>query len=147
MKYSKFKNSNESPGLLFWQVSSQWKRKIKEALIPFDLTHTQFVILAVSHTLNYTQGTVTQKDISDSSKVDVMTISKSIRLLEKKELVIRLNDLNDTRAKTITVTEKGETLLRTVAPIIENVDEQFFSLNQKEIDTFLDLLNKLKENQ
>ena len=48
MKYSRFHVANESYGLLFWQVSTLWQRKIKESLRPYDLTHTQYVILAVT---------------------------------------------------------------------------------------------------
>ena len=47
MRFSEIKNHKESMGLLFWQVSMLWQRKIKKVLQAYDLTHTQFVILAV----------------------------------------------------------------------------------------------------
>ena len=46
MKSSNFEESSNSIGLIFWKVSTQWQRKIKENLNKIDLTHTQFVILA-----------------------------------------------------------------------------------------------------
>ena len=178
MKYSKFRDSSESPGLLFWQVSVLWQRKIKEALKPYGITHTQFVILAVSHELNereprtaqkelneWDSGTtqnelnereprtaqnewepcVTQNEISDYSMVDVMTVSTTLRLLEKKLLVSRTRHPSDTRAKRIRNTEQGEEVLRTVNPIIEAVDEKFFFDSAKDRAAFLRLLSRLKD--
>ncbi len=147
MKYSQFENSKESQGLLFWQVSTLWQRKIKEALRPYDLTHTQFVILAVTQELNDRNMDVTQKEISNFSMIDVMTISTTIRLLEKKSLIIRANHPTDTRAKQIKNTKSGEEILRTVNAIIERVDAEFFFNDSKELDNFMGLLKKLKDKE
>lgn len=144
MKYSKFTNTNESPGLLFWQVSTLWQRKIKEALRSHDITHTQFVILAVTHELNEKGSDVTQKEISDLSRIDVMTVSTTLRLLEKKNLIIRENHPSDTRAKQIKNTEHGEKVLQIINPIIEHVDAEFFFDDKKDLNDFMELLRKLK---
>ncbi|HEL0567506.1 TPA: MarR family transcriptional regulator, partial [Streptococcus equi subsp. zooepidemicus] len=108
MKYSKFVNSNDSVGLLFWKTSVLWQRKIKEVLQPLDLTHTQFVILAVVEELSETIDEITQKMISDFSMIDVMTVSSTIRLLEKKKYICRLASENDTRAYSIYNTKIGK---------------------------------------
>ena len=63
MKYAKCKNHQESIGLLFWQSSMLWQRKIKQVLQPYDLTHTQFVILAVIEELSEKEKCVTQNKI------------------------------------------------------------------------------------
>lgn len=105
MKYSKFVNSNDSIGLLFWKTSVLWQRKIKEVLQPLDLTHTQFVILAVVEELSEIIDEITQKMISDFSMIDVMTVSSTIRLLEKKKYICRLASENDTRAYSISNTK------------------------------------------
>jgi len=145
MKYSKFQNSNESPGLLFWQASILWQRKIKDALRIYDITHTQFVILAVTHELNEKKSCVTQNDISNFSMIDVMTVSTTLRLLEKKSLIIRENHPTDTRAKHIMNTVQGEEIIKTVNPIVEAVDNEFFFSKGEKLDTFISLLSELKE--
>lgn len=147
MEYSKFNHANESHGLLFWQVSTLWARKIKEALHPYDITHTQFVILAVTHELNKKKITSTQKEISNLSMIDVMTVSTTLRLLEKKNLIVRENHPTDTRAKLIKNTKQGEEILKIINPIIELVDDKFFFDNTKELNLFMDLLNKLKDKE
>jgi len=145
MKYSKFNDHKESPGLLFWQVSVLWQRKIREALRPYDITHTQFVILAVTHELNGRNVCVTQNDISDFSMIDVMTISTTLRLLVKKNLITREEHPTDTRAKRIMNTKKGEEILKTVNPIVEDVDTEFFFNDTNQLNHLVELLGKLKE--
>ena len=146
MKYSKFKNANESPGLLFWQASVLWQRKIKNALRPYGITHTQFVILAVTHELNEKSSCVTQNDISDFSMIDVMTVSTTLRLLEKKDFVRREAHPTDIRAKRIINTDRGEEIIKTVNPIVEIVDHDFFFNEKEKLDIFIDLLSELKKS-
>lgn len=147
MKYSRFNSAHKSPGLLFWQVSTLWQRKIKEALRPHDLTHTQFVILAVTHELNERDAHVTQKEISNLSMIDAMTISTTLRLLEKKNLITRESHPTDTRAKQIRNTEQGEQILQKINPIIESIDSKFFFEDKNELHVFMKLLNKLKNRE
>ena len=90
MKSSNFEESSNSIGLIFWKVSTQWQRKIKENLNKIDLTHTQFVILASIQELSEDHKIITQKEISDFSSVDTMTVSSVLRLLEKKNLITRI---------------------------------------------------------
>lgn len=147
MKCSQFKDYRESPGLLFWQVSTLWQRKIKEALRPYNLTHTQFVILAVTQELNDKNLDVTQKEISDFSMIDVMTVSTTLRLLEKKSLITRENHPTDTRAKQIRNTEAGRQILEQTNSIIELTDKAFFFENKKELDMFMSLLREIKDKK
>jgi DNA-binding MarR family transcriptional regulator len=144
MRYSKYRDADESPGLLFWQVSVLWQRKIKEALRPYGITHTQFVILAVTHEMNEHIPDVTQNEISGYSMIDVMTVSTALRLLEKKGLVVRESHPTDTRAKRVTNTEQGDSILKEVNPVVESVDEEFFFDAVEKTDSFMKLLRQLK---
>ena len=63
MRFAEYQNYNESTGLLFWQSSMLWQRKVKQALQSYDLTHTQFVILAVIEELSEQEICITQKKI------------------------------------------------------------------------------------
>ena len=146
MKYAKCKNHQESIGLLFWQSSMLWQRKIKQVLQPYDLTHTQFVILAVIEELSEQEICVTQKKISDFSMIDVMTVSSTVRLLEKKGLLFRVPYEKDIRANSISNTEKGKSCLQQAVVGVEGADRTFFFPNDNEniqFQNFLaDLLHK-----
>ena len=80
MKFAECKNHKESIGLLFWQSSMLWQRKIKQILQSYNLTHTQFVILAVIEELTEQDVCITQKKISDFSMIDVMTVSSTVKI-------------------------------------------------------------------
>ena len=43
-----FDKPEDSPGFLLWQTSITWQRLIKKALDSYDISHAQFVILAIT---------------------------------------------------------------------------------------------------
>lgn len=134
----KFKSPNNSPGYLLGQVTMLWQRKQKRVLDPLDLTHTQFIILASLAWLSKTEKIVTQVDIANQGNMDRMMVSKVLRTLEEKSFITRQEHETDTRAKTIRLTKKGETILQQAIIEVENVDEDFFST----LETFLPSFNK-----
>ena len=144
MKSSKFSSAQESSGLLFWQVATMWQRTIKKSLHTLDLSHTQFVLLAVIQQLSEEGKVVTQKEISDYSQVDVMTVSSVLRLLEKRGWINRLAHPTDTRANQIRITIEGEKLVHLAIPLIEEVDEEFFFQDPEKLKVFMTLLAELK---
>lgn len=126
MRFAECKQYQESAGLRFWQVSMLWQRRVRQALQPYDLTHTQFVILAVIEELTEQAVLVTQKQIANFSMIDVMTVSSTVRLLEKKGLLCRLPHQKDSRAYSLSNTEKGRQCLRQAVVAVEQVDKSFF---------------------
>ena len=147
MQFSEIKNHKESMGLLFWQVSMLWQRKIKKVLHAYDLTHTQFVILAVIEELTEQDKTVTQKNISDFSMIDVMTVSSTVRLLAKKGLISRSQHETDTRANSIINTEMGKSLLSKAVKAVDKVDKTFFFDNDANKSLHSTLSELLLKNQ
>lgn len=122
-----FEAPEDSPGLLLWQTTMIWQRLIKRALEPYEISHAQFVILA---TLLWWQGKekdVTQIDIVRMSKLDKMTVSKSLKKLGSMNLVQRQEHQEDTRAKSVQLTKSGGELARKLVPIVEKVDADYFS--------------------
>ncbi len=122
-----YKSSDDSTGFLLWRVHNYWQRELRKRLAEFDLTHTQFVILASTHWLNLQKNEVTQVDIADHAKTDVMLTSNVIRALEKKELVQRAEHSVDTRAKKVYLTQSGKNILMDSVKKVEAFDEEFFS--------------------
>ncbi len=119
--------AEDSSGFLLWQVTNLWQREIKKALLPFDLTHSQFVILASTHWLILQNAEVTQIVLSNNTKIDPMTTSQVLRALQKKEFIIRKEHLTDTRAKTIEITETGRETIKKAVIAVEHFDREFFS--------------------
>lgn len=117
---------DESPGFLLWQVTALWQREIRKALEKYDLTHSQFVLLASTLWLSQHTEIVTQILLSAHTKIDPMTTSTVLRTLEKKGLLQRREHPTDTRAKTITLTEAGSNMAALAVKTVEHFDNAFF---------------------
>ncbi len=119
-------HTEESSGFLLWQVSTLWQRAIKKALEPHDLTHPQFVLLASTLWLTLHEQEVTQILLALHTKIDPMTTSQVLRILEKKGLLERHTHVTDTRAKSIRLTKKGELIAKQAVKSVEKFDHDFF---------------------
>lgn len=119
-------SAEDSTGFLLWQVATLWQRGIKKSLENIAVTHPQFVLLASLLWLSKQQPSVTQIDLSRHTKIDPMTTSTIIRTLQRKHLIEREEHPTDTRAKAITLTDKGIKTTRQAVKIIENFDAGFF---------------------
>lgn len=119
--------AEDSSGFLLWQVTNLWQREIKKALQPFDLTHSQFVILASTHWLSIQKIEATQIILSQHTKIDPMTTSQVLRALQKKEFISRKEHITDTRAKTIEITDHGKETIKKAVIAVEAFDREFFS--------------------
>lgn len=137
------KQSDKSIGFSFIKVYNLWHKKIKKALSNVGLTHPQFIVLTSLSFLLNNQTEVNQVDIANATNIDVMTISTIIKNLEKKGLVIRRISHIDTRAKLITLTESGNSLVEISVPIVENIDKNFFGSLDNQTSNFNKLLLSL----
>lgn len=144
---SQFKIAEESPGFLFWRVSVTWRRFIEKSLLPLDLTHVQFVLLATLGYLTRAKKMVTQKELAEKANCDVTMTSQVLRLLEKKGLVTRDFKSEDERARYPALTKKGADILHEALVVVETVDQDFFGSLKSHQKTFVRHLNALDVNK
>lgn len=121
-----FDKPEHSPGFLLWQTMIMWQRQIKSALDQYHISHAQFVILANVLWFEGIRQSPTQITIVKSTKLDKMTVSKSLKKLTEDGLIKRVEDENDSRAKAVSLTKKGKALASKLVPVVEQVDETFF---------------------
>ena len=131
-----FDKTEESTGFLLWQVTNLWQREIKKALEKYDLTHSQFVLLASIHWLTLDKQNVTQILLSNHTKIDPMTTSTVLRTLQTKGLLQRQEHLTDTRAKTVGLTDNGKKIIKLAVKTVENFDKTFFATLGDKTRTF-----------
>jgi DNA-binding MarR family transcriptional regulator len=143
-----FEDAEDSSGFLLWQVTNLWQREIKKALEKYDLTHSQYVLLASIHWLTLHQEDVTQIVLSSHTKIDPMTTSTVLRTLQNKGLLQRQEHSTDTRAKTVALTDDGKKIIKQAVKTVEKFDADFFSpLGDKTADfnkKLILLLQKVK---
>jgi DNA-binding MarR family transcriptional regulator len=140
-----FDKSEESTGFLLWQVTNLWQREIKKALEKYELTHSQFVLLASIHWLTLDRQSVTQILLSNHTKIDPMTTSTVLRTLQSKGLIKRQEHETDTRAKTVGLTDIGLKNIKQAIKTVEQFDKMFFGSLDNETKEFNNKLNKLLE--
>ncbi|MBX7126889.1 MAG: MarR family transcriptional regulator [Cyclobacteriaceae bacterium] len=128
--------AEESSGFLLWQVTNLWQREIRKALEPYELTHSQFVLMASIHWLTLQQQDVTQILLSAHTKIDPMTTSTVLRALQGRGLVQRQRHRTDTRAKTVGLTDQGRKLVKQAVKTVEAFDRDFFAKLGDKAGTF-----------
>lgn len=139
-----FERPEDSPGFLLWQTTITWQRLIKNALEPFDISHPQFVIMAILMWFEEHDYDTMQVSIVNWSKLDKMTVSQSLKKLAAQGLVQRAEHKIDTRAKMVVLTDKGRELIGKLIPLVEAIDTDFFGKVSKEDEqSLIKILNKL----
>ena len=142
-----FNRPESSPGFLLWQTTTIWQRNIKKALEKYDISHSQFVILAVLMCLQLQNGDNTQKTLTEYTKLDKMTVSKSLKKLALMGFVDRFENEDDTRSKKVILSKKGIDIVNLLVPIIEGIDNVFFSrISKGEEKMLISFLRKLSED-
>jgi DNA-binding MarR family transcriptional regulator len=120
-----FDREEESTGLLLWQVTNRWQAAQRATLKPFGLTHVQFVLLASLLWLG-PDGPVTQRRLADHARTDPMMTSQVVRVLERRDLLVRTAHSSDGRAWSLSATDAGAALVNRAIVAVEACDEAFF---------------------
>jgi DNA-binding MarR family transcriptional regulator len=137
---------DESSGFLLWQVTNLWQREIKKALEKYDLTHSQFVLLASTLWFSQFEEGLTQISLSAHTKIDPMTTSTVLRTLQRKGFIERQDHSTDTRAKIVVLTNEGRRVAKQAVKTVELFDKAFFQpLNDEVISFNKKLITLLKQ--
>jgi DNA-binding MarR family transcriptional regulator len=113
-------------GFVLWRVVHRYMREVDRALGPLELTHLQFMTLAMVAWLGKTGEPVTQSEVATSGDIHPMQVSLMLKALEKKELILRSRNQADVRAKHLELTSDGVTMLRQSLPIVVRVQQRLF---------------------
>jgi DNA-binding MarR family transcriptional regulator len=139
---TRFPGPGKSPGFLLWKVSNAWQRRQRAALQPFELTHSQFVLLATS-TWFGAKESLTQARLAEISGVDAMTTSQVVRTLEAAQLIERRSHPDDPRAKSIVVTSAGRAKAHSAIVAVEDADEAFFAPLGADTQRLVEMLTQI----
>ena len=114
-----------SPGLLLWHLSMAWQSKQRSALALHDLTHVQFVLLALL--VHAENAPLSQAELARRASLDPMMTSQVARALEAKGLVNRASSSSDGRALQVSATGEGAQVANRAVKDVEQVDREFFA--------------------
>jgi MarR family transcriptional regulator, organic hydroperoxide resistance regulator len=118
-----------SPGFLLWKVANLHQRLQRRALVPFDLTPTQFSILACYADLARLQPEFppTQAEVCVHGALDKMIVSDATRALATKGLIETTKNAQDKRTSVVVLTADGMAVLNQAIAVVETLDETLFS--------------------
>ena len=131
-------------GFRLWHVQHAFMRRLEAALLPLGLTHMQFVVLRVADHLAQAGEQPTQARLAVGTATDRMMVSKVLRLLEGKGLVVRPVHPADARAHHVVLTEAGRRLVAQATPLALQAQSEYFGRlgrgRLEQVDAILDEL-------
>ena len=131
-------------GFRLWHVQHAFMRRLEAALLPLGLTHMQFVVLRVADYLAQAGEQPTQARLAVGTATDRMMVSKVLRLLEGKGLVVRPVHPTDARAHHVVLTEAGRRLVTQAIPLALQAQADYFGRlgcgRLEQVDAILDEL-------
>lgn len=93
------------------------------------------------------QGDLTVNELSVFAVAEQSTMSRTLDLMERDGLIIRAVDGDDSRVRTVSLTDEGRSLHARIWPDMQNAEAKMFvGMDKRTRQTFLKTLNGVLEN-
>lgn len=119
---------------LLQEHTALWQKELP------NLTKQQYAVLCAV----YARPGIEQIELMDAALSTKATLAELLVRMENKEYVVREEGQNDKRRRFITLTAKGEQILKSAQPLADKVDAYFLEkLANAEQITLIDMLKGL----
>ena len=130
-------------GIKVAKVRNSIKNEMEIALISYDITITQFVVLLKL----CEKDRMTQKDLANETNYKQSALTLILDKLESKELIIREAKENDRRAYLIAITNEGRELERKLIVVAKELEKRILDgISDEQKKEFLNTLDKIFYN-
>lgn len=120
-------------------ASNNLTRSFNTFAAQYELTSTQMSILDF---ISLANGPALQKDIEHEFVIKRSTATNLLKLMEKKDLIYRVENPEDSRQKFIYLTDKSKEVMDSIKNYMKLEQEELYSTFTKEqLDTFESVLN------
>lgn len=123
-----------------YAVFNKILRRYQPLLKELDLTYTQYIIMMVM----WEKEVVSEKEIGDALYLKPNTLTDTLKLMVKKELITISKDEKDKRRLLIKLTDKGKELKKKAINVPKTLYEEHW-LTDEEFDEYRRILYKLLE--
>jgi DNA-binding MarR family transcriptional regulator len=113
-------------GFVMWRVMHRYQRNVDHALRTADLTHLQFIVLALVAWMSREGESATQSELARFGEIHPMQLSNVLKALELKRLVRRKPAQRNALAKSVELTPVGLAALRIALPLVIGVQRALF---------------------
>ncbi|MBR2138693.1 MAG: MarR family transcriptional regulator [Bacilli bacterium] len=108
-------------------------------------TRTQMQIM--EYMLEHKDEIILQRDLEEILNTSRATVSSVLKTMEKYKLIDRVTDETDTRTKRIKLNEESKKIFEENKKKFAELESQLIKdIDPKELDIFLKVLNKMKDN-
>lgn len=126
------------------KASRQLKNKLDNELKVFDITAAQF---SVMNQIKSSKHPITAAEIAQHLGSDRPTISDIINRLNKKGMILKLNNPKDKRSFYLQISEESNLFIDTITKISDQLNNDIFSIYSEEEATELaNMLHQLLES-
>jgi len=134
---------SKSLGHLFHNINLTMRKRLEKEIAGFNLaTSHQFGVLLLLSKKN-----MSQKEISNATLADEPSTTRMLDRMIKKGLIGKERSKEDKRKHIVYITEKGQSLLQDIMPIvIKNNNYVASLLEEEELEILFKLLNKINNN-
>ena len=130
-------------GMSFKIISNQLKRVVNKKL-GNNITHIQIFILRFLYE-NKDKKDIFQKDIEKLLDIRRSTTTEILNVMERNNLLERVDSLSDKRQKMIVLSEKGTKYLKDFEKIVLKTEKEILNnVSQEEKYIFFNVLEKIK---
>ena len=121
-------------------ISYLHKEMVKAGL---DLTSEQWGIMMQF----WNNDQINQEELTKNSCLDKSSVSRALRIMERRELVIRRTNQDDTRRKDLRLSDQAETLKeRALAAVQATTAQAFAGVSPEDKQVCLKVLAMVKQN-
>ena len=90
---------------------------------------------------------INQKDLANQMEISTAAVAVTVKKLEQAGLIKRTSPGNDSRINNLSLTEKGEQIVKDTAEEFSRIDECMLKgITDSERQTLWEILDKLKTN-
>lgn len=108
-----------------------------------DISYDQWMVI---NTISKKQG-VTQIHVAEQTRKEPASVSRILNLLEKKELIERMPDRANKRAKRLYLTPKGDDIHNKATRLFNLIAKDGFTgVYEQETNLFVRILDKIQSN-
>lgn len=138
-----FKLTSYGTGLLQGKAYSRLNERLTASLIPFNVSIPEWKLLGQLHE----HGKMRLAELAEKLSYDPPMVTKLAKKLEKKGLTKRIADSKDERAKVISITQKGDQIVKNAEPEVRKAMKATLKgVTPDELRTYIKVLTLIVKN-
>ncbi|MGY5702651.1 MarR family transcriptional regulator [Vibrio antiquarius] len=126
------------------RVARLWKMVADRELEPLNLTYPRWTALWKLYRMG---DNVSQKHLAEALEIELASLMRTLKLLEEQSLITRHCSEHDKRARIVSLTEEGKTLLKQMETRILQVRSKLLTeINDQELQKLSLFLDQIAHN-